>query len=136
MLKINKNDGEEKKKEDILNINSKKNKTIKELIQAAELRDNEIEKLNEEILGIDNDISSDESLSSSSSDLDEDFDNDSSNIDNKNMDIKNEEKEEIKIKEKEEKEKEKENKEKKEKENKEKVLKQIMEAKDEIDIFN
>ena len=89
--KINKNDGEEKKKEDILNINSKKNKTIKELIQAAELRDKEIEKINEEILGIDNDISSDES---------ELVDNDSSNIDDNNIDIKNEEKEEKERKEK------------------------------------
>ena len=119
------------------NINSKKNKTIKELIQAAEFRDNEIEKINEEILGSDNDISSDESFSSSSSDLDEDVDYDSSDIDNKIRDIKNEEKEERERKENEEKKrKEKEEKERKEKENKEKILKQIMEEKDEIDIFN
>ena len=119
---------EEKKNKNLININSKKNKTIKELIQAAEFRDNEIEKINEEILGIDNDISSDESPSSSSSDLDEDNHNNSSIIDNKIRDIKNEENEEKKRKEKEEKEK-------KEKE-KEKILKQIMEEKDEIDIFN
>jgi hypothetical protein len=111
---INKNDEEEK---DLINLNSKKNKTIKELIQAAEFRDKEIEKINEEILGTDNDISSDES---------ELIDNDSSNIDDKNMDIKNEEKEE----------KERKEMERKEKENKEKILKQIMEEKDEIDIFN
>ena len=139
---INKINEEEK---NLININSKNNKTIKELIQAADLRDNEIEQLNEEILGIDNDISSDESLSSSSSDLEEDNDNDNSSsiIDNKNIDIKNEEKEEKVRKENEEKKrKEKEEKEKKEKEkekekeNKEKILKKIMEEKDEIDIFN
>jgi len=139
---INKNNEEEK---NLININSKNNKTIKELIQAADLRDNEIEKLNEEILGADDDISSDESLSSSSSDLDEDNDNDNSSsiIDNKNIDIKNEEKEEKERKENEDKKrKEKEEKEKKEKEkekekeNKEKILKKIMEEKDEIDIFN
>jgi hypothetical protein len=114
---INKNDEEEK---DLINLNSKKNKTIKELIQAAEFRDKEIEKINEEILGSDNDISSNES---------EDIDNDSSNIDDKNIDIKNEEKEEKEKKENEEKKR-------KEKENKEKILKQIMEEKDKIDIFN
>ena len=146
---VNKNDEEEKKKE-----NSKNNKTIKEIIQAADLRDIETEKFNEEILGTDNDIS-DDSLSSSSSDFDEDIDNNSNNnIDNKEKEEKErkekeekgrkekeekerKEKEEKERKEKEEKErKEKEEKERKEKENKEKVLKQSMEEKDEIDIFN
>ena len=156
---MNKNDEEEKKKENSININSKNNKTIKEIIQAADLRDIETEKFNEEILGTDNDISSDDSLSSSSSDFDEDIDNNSKNIDNKNKekeDKERKEKEEKERKEKEEKEKkekeekkrkekeekerkekeEKERKEKEEKENKEKVLKQTMEEKDEIDIFN
>ena len=154
---INKNDEEEKKKEN--SINSKNKKTIKEIIQAADLRDIETEKFNEEILGTDNDISSDDSLSSSSSDFDEDIDNNSKNIDNKNKekeDKERKEKEEKERKEKEEKERkekeekerkekeekerkdkeEKERKEKEEKENKEKVLKQTMEEKDEIDIFN
>ena len=154
---INKNDEEEKKKEN--SINSKNKKTIKEIIQAADLRDIETEKFNEEILGTDNDISSDDSLSSSSSDFDEDNDNNSKNIDNKNKekeDKERKEKEEKERKEKEEKERkekeekerkekeekerkdkeEKERKEKEEKENKEKVLKQTMEEKDEIDIFN
>ena len=140
---INKNDEEEKKNENLINTNSKNNKTIKEIIQAADLRDIETEKFNEEILGTDNDISSDDSLSSSSSDFDEDIDNNSKNIDNKNKekeDKERKEKVEKERKEKEEKERkekeEKERKEKEEKENKEKVLKQTMEEKDEIDIFN
>ena len=137
---INKYDVEGEKKDDLINKNSKNNKTIKEIIEAADLRDNEIEKLNEEMLGSDNDISnSDESLSSSSSDSDEDIDNNSKSINIKNID-NNEEKKEKERKEKEEKERkekeEKEKKEKEEKENKEKLLKKIMEEKDEIDIFN
>ena len=124
--KKNENENEINKydeKGNLININSKKNKTIREIIEAADLRDKEIEKIDEEMFGDDSVISnSDESLSSSSSDLDEDIDNNSKIIDNKN-------------KEKEEKE-EKERKEKEEKERKEKILKQIMEEKDEIDIFN
>ena len=116
---INKNDEEEKKKENLINTNSKNNKTIKEIIQAADLRDIETEKFNEEILGTDNDISSDDSLSSSSS---SDFDDD---IDNNSKDHKNKEKEDKEKKEKEEKEmKEKEDKEKKEKEVKERKEKE------------
>jgi len=154
---------EEKKKENSINVNSKNNKTIKEIIQAADLRDIETEKFNEEILGTDNDIS-DDSLSSSSSDFDEDLDNNSKNIDKEKEDKEKKEKEEKERKEKEEKDRkekeekekkekeekekkekeekerkekeEKERKEKEEKENKEKLLKQTMEEKDEIDIFN
>ena len=143
----------------------KKNRTIKEIIKSADMRDLENENLDKQFFENGFDVSDSSSLSSSLSESDDEDEenNSSSNLksDKNNIQKEKEEKEknEKEKKEKEEKErlkreeeeklrKEKENKEKerlkreeeeklrKEKENKEKEVKKYMEEQDDIDIFN
>ena len=137
----------------------KDNRTVKEIIQAATLRDIENERMDQEFFE-NSDISSEDSLSSSLEDSEDDDDiisnSKSSNKENnkekeedKELKAKKEqeeklrkEKEEKDKKEKEQREKaeklrkEKEERERKEKEEKERKLKMLMDDEDEIDIFN
>ena len=117
-------------------------KTVGELINDKNIRENENDKLDAVFLDYDPDISSDEDSLDSS--LDESSSNEQEqnsviNKINKESEIKLKMKLEKELKEKEDKErKEKEEKEKKEKEEKEKqeVINKIMNKEDEIDIFN
>ena len=120
-------------------------KTVGELINDKNIRENENDKLDDVFLKYDSDISSDEDSMDSS--LDESSSNEQEqnsviNKINKESEIKLKMLKEKELKEKEEKERkekeEKEEKEKKEKEEKEKqeVIKKIMNKEDEIDIFN
>ena len=165
------NNGEEKSEEkknkdkDNPEVKPKKERTVKEMIQAADLRDIENKKL-DEFFENESAISSDESISSSISESDDDgdIDGDDNNISNsksskeskkekdkeKNKEKEKEEKIKKELNEKKEKEmklkkemeekarKEKEEKARKEKEEKEKKekMKILMEDEDEIDIFN
>ena len=133
-------------------------RTVKEIIQAATLRDIENERMDKEFFE-NSDISSEDSLSSSLEDSEEEDEinsnskssNKDSNKEKEDKELKaKKEKEEKEKKEKEEKEKaerekkereerekkEKEEREKKEKEERERKLKMLMEDEDEIDIFN
>ena len=126
--------------------NNKKERTIKEIIQAADLRDFENEILDNFFREDDSVISSDNSLSSSLSDSDDDNNSQTNSriIDNNNIEEKiNNKKEIIKERDNENEKKEKEEREireKKEREKKEreKKIKKIIEKEeeDDIDIFN
>ena len=160
----NNNDDNNEKNEE---KNKKKdNRTVKEIIQAATLRDIENERMDKEFFE-NSDISSDNSLSSSLEDSEDDdeinsnskYSNKDSNKEKEDKELKaQKEKEEKEKKEKEEKlrkekeerekaekekkekeereKKEKEEREKKEREEREKKMKILMEDEDEIDIFN
>ena len=159
-LKNEKDNDKNKEGENSIKETGVKEKTVREIIQAADKRDQENAKIDEEFLCSDSAISSESSLSSSLNESEEEDDEDSSNKsksmkksekkeekekkekekkEKEEMEKKKKEQEEKERKEKEKKEKEekeKKEKEKKEKEEREKKLKQMKDEEDDIDIFN
>ena len=138
----NNNSNNVDKKNEEENNKKKDTRTVKEIIQAATLRDIENERMDKEFFE-NSDISSEDSLSSSLEDSEDDDEiNSNSKSSNKDSNKEKEDKELKAKKEKEEKEKkekeekEKAEREKKEKEERERKLKMLMEDEDEIDIFN